>query len=497
MPAEAAVVEWLASFVRFWDEVVLYYFVGLNLFYGVLFLTSVGETWRNWLLASRLHVSERFDQEALPPISIVIPAYDEEESIVETVRAQLGLDYPHHEVIVVNDGSTDATFEVLEEEYDLYQVPPAFPRKIPTELVWGYYRSEEWPNLLVIDKANGGKSDALNAGVNAARFPLCASVDADTVIARDALPRVVRPFLLEEGVAGSGGTIRVANDCRIVDGKVVEPKVPGTFLAGVQVPEYLRAFLFGRLGWNRLGGNILVSGAFALYDRQLLLDAGGYPVESVTEDLSLTVGLHRSLKEEGRSYSLPFVPDPVAWTEVPEDLSDLGRQRERWHRGLIRTLLDNWKMILNPRYGAIGMVAMPFFLLGEMLAPLVEVLGYLVVALGLGLGLLSWQYAGLFFAIALGYMMMLSVWAVMLEEFTYRVYPSRRDFYRLLLLAFAEPFGYRQLTVYWRIRAFFKAFLGDREWGEHHRRGLGERSPPERASGPGGVHPPDDEAGDR
>lgn len=490
-------VEWLTSFVRFWDDIVLYYFVGLNLFYGVLFLASVGETWRNWLLASRLHVSERFNQEALPPISIVIPAYDEEATIADTVRAQLSLDYPRHEVIVVNDGSTDATFEVLREEYDLYQVPPAFPRKISTDLVWGYYRSSEWPNLLVIDKANGGKSDALNAGVNAARFPLCATVDADTIIARDALPRVVRPFLLEEGVAGSGGTIRVANDCRIVDGEVVEPQVPRKFLAGVQVPEYLRAFLFGRLGWNRLGGNILVSGAFALYDRQLLLEAGGYPLESVTEDLSLTVGLHRSLKEQGRSYSLPFVPDPVAWTEVPEDLASLGQQRERWHRGLIRTLLDNWRMVFNPRYGGIGMVAMPFFLLGEMLAPVVEVLGYLVVALGLGLGVLSWQYAGLFFAIALGYMMMLSVWAVLLEEFTYRVYPSRRDFYRLLLLALAEPFGYRQMTVFWRIRAFFRAVAGDRGWGEHQRRGLGDHRSSDEVSDPTGVDSPDEGSGGR
>ena len=465
-------VDWLTSFVRFWDGIVLYYFVGLNLFYGLLFLASVTETWRNWLLASRLHVSERFNRDALPPISIVIPAYNEEKAIGDTVRAQLNLDYPHHEVIVVNDGSTDATFEVLQQEFDLYQVPPAFPRELSTEMVWGYYRSSEWPNLLVVDKANGGKSDALNAGVNAARFPLCASVDADTIIARDALPRVVRPFLLEEGVAGSGGTIRVANDCRIVDGVAVEPRVPRKFLAGVQVPEYLRAFLFGRLGWNRLGGNILVSGAFALYDRHLLLEAGGYPVESVTEDLSLPVSMHRSLREQDRSYSLPFVPDPVAWTEVPEDLKSLGRQRERWHLGLIHTIFDNLKMVFNPRYGGIGMVALPFFLLGEMLAPVIEILGYLVVVLGLSLGILSWQYAGLFFAIALGYMMMLSVWAVMLEEFTYRVYPSRKDFVRLLFYAVAEPFGYRQLTVYWRLRAFFRALKGDREWGEHERRGL-------------------------
>lgn len=462
--------EWVLGFVLFWDDVVIWYFAVLNLFYGLLFLLSVGETWKNWLLATRFHLTSRFDEETLPPISILIPAYNERLTILGSLEAQLNLEYPHSEVIVVNDGSSDGTFEAIRAAYDLYEVPPAFVRRLETAPIRAYYRSRVHPALLVIDKENGGKADALNAAINAARYPLCATVDADTIIAHDALPRIVRPFLMEDDVAGAGGTIRVANDCRFEEGVAVEARVPNRFLAGVQVPEYLRAFLFGRLGWNRLGGNILVSGAFALYRRDLLLAAGGYPTESVTEDLELTVGLHRSMREKGLRYTIPFVPDPVAWTEVPEDMASLGRQRDRWHRGLINTLFRNWRMLLNPRYGSIGTVAFPFFFLGEMLAPVVEVIGYAVVLLSWWLGILSPDYALLFVALALGYMMLLSVWAVLLEEFTYRVYPRTRDFFRLLLYAVAEPFGYRQLTLFWRLRAFWKALIRDRSWGDHRRR---------------------------
>lgn len=465
-------IAWLEAFVGFWDGTVLWYFLGLNFFYGLLFFLSLGETWRNWTLASRLHLSRRFERESLPPISVIIPAHDEQETLEHTLEGQLSLDYPHFEVIVVNDGSSDATFELLQEEYLLYEVPPAFARRIDTEPVRGYYRSWLYPNLLVVDKERGGKSDALNAGLNAARYPLVATVDADTIIARDALPRLVRPFLMEEDVAGSGGTIRIANGCEFEKGQVVDPRLPDRYLEAIQVPEYLRAFLFGRLGWNRLGGNLLVSGAFALYQRHLLLEIGGYPTNTVTEDLELTMALHRRLRETGRDYSLPFVPDPVAWTEVPGDVSSLGRQRERWHRGLIRSLARNLRMLFNPRYGKIGMVAVPFFLLGEMLAPVVEVIGYLVVVIGIALGIISWSYFFLFLFLALGYMVLLSVWAVALEELTYRVYPRTRDFVRMLGYALLEPFGYRQLTLFWRLQAFGKALAGVRTWGEHEREGV-------------------------
>lgn len=467
-----AIREVVAVGIRTWDGPVIWYYIVLNLFYGLLFLFAVFETWKNWAQVSRLYLSDRFPEEGLPPVSIIIPAYNEEATIVETVTAQLDMRYPNYEIIVVNDGSDDRTFLTLREQFDLYEVPPAFPRRLETEEIRGYYRSVSAPRLLVVDKANGGKADALNAGLSASSYPLVASVDGDTIIDREALPRLVRPFLMEENVAGAGGTIRIANDCKFRNSVAVDPRVPGKYLVGLQLPEYLRAFLFGRLGWNRLGGNLLLSGAFAVFRKDLLISLGGYPKDSVTEDLDLTIAMHRALQEEGRDYSLPFVPDPVAWTQVPEDFRSLGQQRERWQRGMIRALFRNWTMLFNPRYGKIGMIAFPFFFFVEMLAPLVEMLGYGLVVGGLIFGLLDLRFAVLFFFLAMGYMLLLSIWAACLEELTYSVYPRRRDFFRILLYVFLEPFGYRQLTVWWRLKAFVRVLRKDRSWGEQARRKL-------------------------
>ncbi|MBT8478411.1 MAG: glycosyltransferase family 2 protein, partial [Gemmatimonadetes bacterium] len=279
-------------------------------------------------------------------------------------------------------------------------------------------------------------------------------------------------FMSGRPVAGAGGTIRVANGCRIEDGRVKDARLPRRFLPGVQVPEYLRAFLFGRLGWNRLGGNLIVSGAFGLFHRQYMLEIGGYATDNVVEDLDLVVRMHKHLRDLGEPYEIAFIPDPVAWTEVPSDLRTLGRQRERWHRGLILTMARHRSMLFNPRYGPVGMVMFPFFFFGEMLAPVVELVGYVLTGFGLAFGLVDLEIALLFFAAALGYGMLLTVWAVILDEVTFRTYPRHRDFARMLLFAFLEPFGYRQLTVIWRLRSFWSAFRRHTHWGEMRRTGF-------------------------
>lgn len=462
----------LADLVITADRAIIWYFLAVNSFYALLLVLSVPEIWKHWKIMTDEDLHLYVGSEALPPISVLVPAYNMEASITESVSAQLALRYPQHEVIVVNDGSTDGSMDRLREAFDLYEVPPAFPRRIPTAPTRAFYRSRTHPALLVVDKENGGKGDALNVGLNSARCPLVVAVDADTLVAPDALLRLVRPFLLGEHVAAAGGTIRVANGCRVERGRVIEARVPRHFLSAVQVPEYLRAFLFGRLGWNRLGGNLIVSGAFGLFQRQYLLAIGGYTSGSVVEDLDLVVRLHAHLRARRLPYAIPFIPDPVAWTEVPSDVRTHRRQRERWHRGLIATLFAHRSMLFNPRYGRVGLLTMPFFFFGEMLAPLVELLGYTLTLLGWFLGILSAQFALLFLAVALGYQLLLSVWAVVFEETTYHVYPRTGDFVRLLTYAAAEPFGYRQLTVLWRLYAFLNVVRGRRSWGEMRRRGF-------------------------
>jgi len=251
-----------------------------------------------------------------------------------------------------------------------------------------------------------------------------------------------------------GGTVRVANSCVVKDGRVTDARVPRRFLPGIQVVEYLRAFLFGRLGWNRLGGSLVISGAFGLFRKDYLHAIGGYSVSSIVEDLDLVVRLHRHLQRNKIRYEILFIPDPVAWTEVPESGRILSRQRERWHRGLIAAMWQYKGMLGNPRYGRVGLIAMPFFAFGEMFAPLVEVLGYGITVLGLAYGAIDTSFALLFLLVAWGYGMLLSIWAVVLDEVSFRRY------------------GYRQRTVWWRLKAFASVWKRRQVWGEMVRKGF-------------------------
>jgi cellulose synthase/poly-beta-1,6-N-acetylglucosamine synthase-like glycosyltransferase len=458
--------------LQFVDRLALAYLLGLNSFYALLLVLSIPELWSHWHLAEDEHLTAVLGTEALPPLSILVPAHNEEMTIADSVISFLTLQYPHHEVVLVNDGSSDATMATLLEAYDLYEVPPAFMITVPSKPVRAYYRSRRYSKLLVIDKENGGKADALNAALNAARFPYVLAVDADTLIEPDALLRLARPFLLGKPVAAVGGTIRVANSCVIEHGRVLEARVDTRVLPAVQTLEYLRAFLFGRLGWNRLGGNLIISGAFGLFKRSHLLAIRGYRTGSVTEDMDLVVRLHRYLREHKLPDTMAFIPDPVAWTEVPTSVRVLGRQRERWQRGLLETLWVHRDLLFNVRYGAVGLIAYPFFLFGEALSPVIELFGYLGVALGLAFGAVDLEFVWLFLSVAVLYGMLLSVWAILLEEVSFRRYTRRRDVLRLLVASVIEAFVYRPLTLVFRLKAFWKMLRGDRRWGAMKREGF-------------------------
>jgi cellulose synthase/poly-beta-1,6-N-acetylglucosamine synthase-like glycosyltransferase len=454
------------------DNLALAYFLALNSFYALLVILSVPELWRNWRLSDDEQMQRLLSSDALPALSMLVPAHNEEVTITSSVLSFLTLQYPRLEVILINDGSKDATIQVLIREFDLYEIPPAYPQVIPTQRVRNVYRSRKHSRLVVLDKENGGKADALNAGINIARHPFVLAVDADTLIEPDALVRLARPFVLGKSVAAVGATIRVANSCRVEFGRVVDARVDSRWLPSCQVVEYLRAFLFGRLGWNRLGGNLIISGAFGLFRREYLLAINGYRTGTVTEDMDLVVRLHRYLRDNHIRAELPFIPDPVAWTEVPVSIAVLGRQRERWHRGLIGTLVEHRDMLFNPRYGLPGMLAFPFFLFGELIAPVMEVAGYVITIAGLAIGAVDLRFAWLFLLVAYGYGSLLSVWVVMLEELTFRRYSRRSDYLRLLSRAFIESLGFRQLTVWFRLQAFWKYMRGVQSWGAMTREGF-------------------------
>lgn len=455
------------------EWVILIYFLMVNGWYGVLLCSAITD------LLTRMRESRgenlyRLQGSAnVPFITVLAPAYNEEGSIVESLRALLALQYPRMEIVMVDDGSRDRTLEIAREAFDLAPITLLYDERLPTRPIRELYRSRTDPRLIVAGKVNGKKADALNAALNLASGELACAIDADTLIESDALQRMVRPFLRDRKTVAAGGTVRIANGSRIRHGRVVDASVPRHPLAGFQAVEYLRAFLFGRLGWNRLGGNLIISGAFGLFDREALVDAGGWAADSIGEDLELVVRLRRRSYERGEGGRVAFLPDPVAWTEAPERVRTLGRQRERWHRGLADSLFRHRSVLFNPRYGGMGMLAFPYFVFVELLAPVVEMVGLIGMVIGLLLGSFNSTFAVLFLLAAYGTGIVLTVATLAAEEIGFPRYRRFSDLLVLLFWTFAESFGYRQMTVFWRIRGLWGYLRGRKDWGEMEKRGLG------------------------
>nr|WP_221231664.1 glycosyltransferase family 2 protein [Salinibacter ruber] len=410
--------------------------------------------------------------DALPPITLIAPAHNEEATCVSSVRAFLSTEYPSFEILVVNDGSTDNTLDRLQEAFDLQPTARPPTSSLPTESVRQVYQSQTHPNLWVLDKENGGKADALNAGINFCDSPLFCAVDADTLVEGNGLARMVRPFLEETATVAVGGIVRVANGCTIRAGRVQEVSMPTKWLPKLQVLEYLRAFYFGRVGWDALGAMLVISGAFGLFRRETAVRVGGYATDTVGEDMELVVRMHRQLREAGQDYRVRFVPDPVAWTKVPSTLQDLGRQRDRWQRGLADSMIRHQQMLLNPRYGTVGMLAYPFFYMLETFGPILELMGYITFVVALIAGTLSGPFMLAFFLVAFMLGTALSLSAVTLEELTFRRYEKTADFAQLLFLPVVETFGYRQINAWWRVRGLWSYFRGNKEWGAMERAGF-------------------------
>lgn len=450
---------------------ILCYFVVVNCLYLVLMVSAALDLRTHSLEADDDQLRRLLSSPLAPRISMLVPAYNESVTIVENIRGLLTLAYPGLEIVVVDDGSNDETIAALRSEFDLEPISPVFHKVLPAEEITSVFRSRLHPDLVVAAKKNGGKSDALNAAIDLASGELVCSLDADTILEEDALQRLVRPFLGSDEVVAAGATIRVANGCTVHNGRMKEVHAPRRFVAGVQAVEYLRAFLFGRLGWNRLGGNIVISGAFALFRRQLLIDIGGYR-HGVGEDMDIIVRLRRDGYERGRHARVEFVADPVAWTEAPDSLRVLARQRDRWHRGLSETLWHHHRVLLNRRYGVLGWVLFPFFVAIEWVAPVVEAAGLVTIVAGLVLGAIDVPLAALVFLAAYGLGLLHSLSAITLAEFSSQRYGSVRDSRRMLMWAILENLGYRQLTVWWRLRGIARFLRGNTEWGSMERRGI-------------------------
>lgn len=411
---------------------------------------------------------------AAPPIALLVPAYNEAVTIGASVRSLLALQYPTFEVVVVNDGSSDATLRALIDTFQLTPTTRSYESAAPCAKVRGLYASPNQPRLLVVDKENGGKADALNAALNLARAPIVCSMDADSLLEPDALLRSVRPFIEDpERVIAVGGAVRVVNGCETHFGRVTRVGVPGNMLALLQTIEYLRAFLMARLAWSELGALLIISGAFGLFRRDAVLAVGGYTLGTVGEDMELIVKLHKRFRRERQSYRILFLPEPVCWTEAPETLGVLARQRARWHRGALETFARHWDMLFHPRYGRIGLLGFGYILVVDLLGPVLELVGWLLIPAFAVLGLLKGDYFWAFLAVSIGFGVVLSVGALALEEMELRRFPDVTSLLVLTLAGVLENLGYRQLNSLWRLRGVWQFLTRQHGWGAMTRRGFG------------------------
>ncbi|MGH7500335.1 MAG: glycosyltransferase family 2 protein [Longimicrobiales bacterium] len=466
-----------AHFFEAAQWVFLLYFAGLNLGYiglNLLTFVSLPTYMKRRVLSNLPRTYTSFE----PPVSLIVAAYNEEAVAVSSIRSLLQIEYPEFEIVVVNDGSRDRTLEVLIAEFDLVLFPEAFRSRLRHARVRGIYRSRSHPQLRVVDKENGGcKADAINTGLNAARYPLVCPLDADTVLQRDSIRLLVQPFLEDPRTVGTGGIVRIANGCRVSGGFLGAVDLPRRPLALFQVLEYLRAFLYGRVGWNSLDALPLISGAFGLFHKETIIALGGYSKDCVAEDMDLVLRIHRHFRLAGRPYRLTFIADPVCWTEAPEDMRTLRNQRMRWQRGLLQCMSLHSELLFHRKAGWLGHVALPFLFLFEGLGPLLEVLGFLAILAGFALGWISWHgfLAITLVAVALG--TALSLTALLLEESVFHTYPRQRQVLVLMAVSLVENLGYRQIMAWWRLRGFVQWLLGrEVPWGDMLRKGSWQES---------------------
>ena len=420
--------------------------------------------------------------ELAPSLSILAPAYNEEATIVENVRSLLSIYYNNFEVIIINDGSKESTLQNLIPFYEIIKMPYHYERALATKPIRGIYKSTNpvYKNLIVVDKMNGGKADALNVGINVAQNKYIVCIDVDCILEQDAMLKITKPFLEnnEGRVIATGGVVRIANSCKISNGKITQVNLPANFLPRMQTLEYMRAFLLGRMAWSRMNGLLLISGAFGAFDREIVIKAGGYDHNTVGEDMELVVRMRLYMEDRNLPYKVAYIPDPLCWTEAPDSFKILGRQRNRWTRGTIETLRTHKKMFLNRKYGVLGFVSYPYWFLFEFLAPVIEFVGFIGFIIFAFMGMIDWKW---FFALLIflySFAILFSTFAILMEVLSYNQYRKRKDIFKLIGSACLEPFIFHPFTVWAAIKGNIDLLRKKNSWGEMSRTGFNAKVAP-------------------
>lgn len=469
----------MISLLKTANQLLFYYYLVGNMAYLAMLIIAFRSSFAHQHRLKSISFEAMKRSPLVPPITLLVPAHNEDKSICVAVNNLLDLDYPEIELIVINDGSTDLTLLNLKEAFALRPIRAVHVQQAKSAVVRGAYRSERDPRLMVVDKeAGGSKADAINAGLNVASSPYICVVDADSVLERDALLRIMVPVLTDpKRVVSAGGIVRVLNGAEVEGGRVRRIRLPKKAVEAIQVIEYLRAFLIGREAWARANMLTIISGAFGVFRTDLVRAIGGYQPEAIGEDFDLVTRLHRHLLEHKMDYKIEFVPDPVCWTEVPSDLQSLARQRARWQKGLAGGLWPNRDMLFRLRYGRVGCLALPYLWFFELLSPIIEVTGMMMILLAALLGALSRDFTLQFLFFGYAFATVISIGSVLQEELTYKRYNDWQDVVRLVSCCFFEHFPYRQLHMIWRLQGLWEYLQGDTTWRPLKRRGLESLEP--------------------
>ena len=463
---------------NFFDSVIIHYnhFIfffaaSIMLWYLVISLISIREILLYKRKNSFIDYKKLLNSPYTPAISIVAPAYNEGKTIISNVHCLLALQYPCFEVIIVNDGSSDSTLLKLTKEFSLQRVDFAYHEHIKTGPIRGIYKSRNpaYSKLIVLDKENRkNKADALNTGINITAHPYYVCCDVDCIIDNKALLKLIKPIIDEEKrVIASGAVIRIANGCDVDQGFLVNVKAPKNFLTRIQEVEYLRSFLLGRMAWSRMNGLIIVSGGIGIFEKKVAVAVGGYDTKSFGEDMEMTVRMRKYMNNLGIEHMVKYIPESLCWTEVPPNLNIFIKQRVRWTKGLVQTLLDHKKMWFNSKYGRMGLLSFPYWILYEWLAPLIEFFGILTYIYLIANGLINFEFSVILLAFVFSYAVMITTVSIIWEEYTNQVYKTKKEIFQLLMTIFLEPFFYHPLIILAAIKGNIDLlFNTQHKWGD-------------------------------
>lgn len=448
----------------------LFFFAYMFLYAIVFFLTTISAAFKlDDFFAKKEYMKDEIltkDNNYIP-ISIIVPAYNEEITIVDTIHSLLNIDYPEFEICIVNDGSTDNTAKALIDAFELKEVVRPIYKQVPCQDAISVYENYDKVRIILVNKKNGGKADALNMGINVSRLPLFLCIDADSLLQRDSLKKIVVPFLEYGDTIAVGGNVKVSNGVLIENGEVKNVRMPKKFIAKIQLVEYLRVFLTSRVSFNSFNANLIVSGAFGMYDKKAVIRVGGYNIDTVGEDMELIVKLHAFYQKNKKKYHISYVPDAICWTQVPEKYKILKNQRKRWHTGLEQTLKTYKFMFLNPSYGKVGLITYPYFVLFEYITPFLEIFGTLNILFAYLIGVINIHFFLLYLLVYMGFNTVVSFVAVLLEKNLFKDTLTVSMVIRLLFICILENFGYRQLCSWFRVLSMFNK--SGNKWGKMER----------------------------